>query len=103
MRDAPITRRRALAYAAALAALPLDGLLACGAETQAPGPRLVGMRRDLASAHLIGRPSRSASFAATISCANGSVLPPKPPPLGQAITRTRAAGISSTWASTRCR
>lgn len=55
MTDATITRRRALAYAAVLAALPLDGLVACGVDAETPGPLLAGMRRDLRSAEAIGR------------------------------------------------
>jgi hypothetical protein len=41
------------------------------------------------------------SFATTISWLKGSLLPPKPPPLGQAITRMWAGGISRTLASAR--
>ena len=41
---------------------------------------------------MTGRPSLSAILAATISWLKGSLLPPKPPPFGQATTRMRDAG-----------
>jgi hypothetical protein len=50
-----------------------------------------------------GRPSISAALATTISWLNGSLLPPKPPPFGVAITRMCAGSSASTFVSARCR
>jgi hypothetical protein len=48
-----------------------------------------------------GRPVFMESLLATISWPKGSLLPPKPPPFGQAITRTWAGDISRTFARAR--
>ena len=49
-----------------------------------------------------GRPHFIESLQTATSWLNGSLLPPKPPPLGVAITRMCAGSISSTLASARC-
>jgi hypothetical protein len=49
-----------------------------------------------------GRPVFIDSLQTTISWLNGSLLPPKPPPFGVAMTRMCAAGMSSTLANARC-
>jgi hypothetical protein len=49
-----------------------------------------------------GRPVTIESLATATSWLNGSLFPPKPPPLGQAMTRMREAGNSSTFVSARC-
>jgi len=43
------------------------------------------------------------NLATHISCEKGSLLPPKPPPDGVAITRMRLAGSFNTLAMARCR
>jgi hypothetical protein len=52
---------------------------------------------------LTGRFVIVASFAATISWLNGSLFPPKPPPLGQAMMRMREGAIPSTFDVARWR
>ena len=63
-------------------------------------PRLVAP--DALTA-LSGRPVTIASLAAQNSRENGSLLPPKAPPIGGWITRMRAGEILSTRESSRCR
>ena len=53
MKDARITRRQALGCVAALAALPQQALLGCGARTDRD--RIIALRRDLHSAERLGR------------------------------------------------